>query len=123
MVSVGADLTIVTWDGESENIDKIEKITKLNDNPVNSLNDGKVDPSGRLWIGTMQNPKKNVVFEMLGEFYSYEKGGKANTHLTKIGISNGLAWNKEANKFYYIDSLTGTVDEFDFDINAATICI
>lgn len=69
----------------------------------------------------MQCEEDGKFFEKKGSFYSYEKGDKIRTHATDISISNGLAWNKENTKFYYIDSLSGTLDEFDYDVGTGTI--
>uniref|UniRef100_V5GU41 Regucalcin n=2 Tax=Anoplophora glabripennis TaxID=217634 RepID=V5GU41_ANOGL len=55
-----------------------------------------------------------------GNFYSL-KNGKVTKHLTKIGISNGIAIDVAANKFYYADSYRGTLDQYDFDIKEGTI--
>lgn len=40
----------------------------------------------------------------------------------KIGVSNGLTWNKDGTKFYYIDSCDLDVKEFDCDPKTGNIC-
>lgn len=45
------DLVLVTWDGESTKPSKIEKLHEVDKGTGNVFNDGKADPSGRLWIG------------------------------------------------------------------------
>ncbi|KAJ8944520.1 hypothetical protein NQ318_011778 [Aromia moschata] len=60
LVSFERELAVVTWDGES---DKVSDIQKLFDNRNNAipvgtqLNDGKCDPSGRLWIANTSKQK------------------------------------------------------------------
>lgn len=56
-----------------------------------------------------------------GTLYSFEKG-TVTPHVGKIGIANGIAFNVDLKKMYYIDSRTGTVDEYDFDIRTGKIC-
>lgn len=54
LISIGRELAVVTWDGESEKVAKIEKIVEIENDPEtidNRFNDGKCDPSGRLWAG------------------------------------------------------------------------
>lgn len=47
--------------------------------------------------------------------YKLDKNKQLTTHIDKIGISNGLAWSTDSTKFFYIDSVTFTVDVFDFN--------
>lgn len=54
LISQDQDLVIVTWDGVSPKASKIEKIAEGDTVPGlegNRFNDGKADPSGRLWVG------------------------------------------------------------------------
>lgn len=37
-------------------------------------------------------------------------------------MSNGMAWNAELKKYYYIDSAQRTIDQFDYDQDTETIC-
>ncbi len=50
-----------------------------------------------------------------GHLYKLDKSKQLTTHVDKIGISNGLTWSTDSSKFFYIDSVTFTVDVFDFD--------
>ncbi|KAL1514287.1 hypothetical protein ABEB36_003568 [Hypothenemus hampei] len=85
------------------------------------MNDGKCDPRGRLWIGTMGPEPENLHIEpQRGSLYSVDKKN-VTKHITEIGISNGLAWNTNINKFYYVDSFAFSVDEFDYDIASGKI--
>lgn len=54
LISIGREIAIVTWDGESERVSKIEKVYEVDNTPDtsdNRFNDGKCDSSGRLWAG------------------------------------------------------------------------
>jgi len=78
---------------------------------VTRLNDGKCDPWGRSWFGTMtvQEPRGKQ-----GSLYRLDQGGGKKI-LGNIDISNGLTWNKDLGVMYYIDSLAKTLDAFDYD--------
>lgn len=56
-----------------------------------------------------------------GAVYSITKK-EVRKQIPAAGISNGLAWNDDLKKFYYIDTHNKTVDEYDFDIVTGTIC-
>ncbi|CAG9859542.1 unnamed protein product [Phyllotreta striolata] len=122
LISIGRDLAVITWDGESENVSNIEKILEVENSPdtlSNRWNDGKCDRLGRLWAGTMdQKANENVV--KTAAFYLVQNN-KATQMLNNIGISNGTAWSRDDKKMYYIDSVTRSIDSFDFDINKGTI--
>ncbi|XP_044267326.1 regucalcin-like isoform X1 [Tribolium madens] len=125
LISIGRDLNIVTWDGESETVSHMEKIYEIDNKPNtlnNRFNDGKCDALGRLWAGSMgAQPVPGHVELNKGSFISLESRGKAKTHLTKVGISNGLAWSLDNNYLYYIDSQKNTVDRYDFDLQKGII--
>jgi sugar lactone lactonase YvrE len=76
------------------------------------MNDGAADPWGRFWIGTMaydSAPGK-------GTLYRYDPAdGSVATILTGATIANGLGWSPDAARFYFVDSIPGTLDVFDVD--------
>ncbi|KAJ8973403.1 hypothetical protein NQ317_006469 [Molorchus minor] len=125
LISIGRELAVVTWDGESEKVSNTQKLYEVDNKPEtidNRFNDGKCDSSGRLWAGTMgAEPVNGQIKREKGSLFSFQNN-KCTTHLTKVGISNGLAWSNELNKFYYIDTHNEYVEEYDFDIKNGTIC-
>ncbi len=78
------------------------------DLPDNRFNDGKCDPAGRFWAGTL-GPEKT------GSLYRIDPSLQLTKVVPGITISNGLAWNTEINRFYYIDTPTQQVDVFDYE--------
>ena len=38
-----------------------------------------------------------------------------------VTISNGIVWTKDTKKMYYIDTPTGTIKSYDYDIKTSTI--
>lgn len=75
------------------------------DRPGNRLNDGVVDPAGRLWFGTMDNNEK----EATGRFYRYEAGGVVEAGLPAVAITNGPAVSPDGRILYWVDTLAGLV--------------
>lgn len=75
------------------------------------FNDGKVDPNGNLWIGTMDmdvTPNK-------GSLYRIDSDKNVSEVLQSVTISNGLAWSLDAKTMYYIDTADNVVYAFDFN--------
>ena len=73
------------------------------DKPNNRLNDGVVDPAGRLWFGTMDNGEKAKT----GAFYCFADG-QADAHgLDDIAITNGPAVSPDGRMLYFVDTLEG----------------
>lgn len=80
------------------------------------FNDGKCDPNGNLWVGSI-NFKK----EPNASLYKVDEKGKVNKMLGGITISNGIVWTKDKKIMYYIDTPTGKIKAFDFNITDSTI--
>jgi sugar lactone lactonase YvrE len=82
------------------------------DIPSNRFNDGKCDPGGRFWAGTMHIsasvPRK-------GSLYRLDPNMSVHTMLTDVSISNGIVWTADHQTMYFNDSIPGTVTAFDFD--------
>ncbi len=82
---------------------------------VNRFNDGKCDPQGRFWVGTMGRD------EPTGSLYRIDPGFEVTEILNGIRVSNGLCWDERRGRFYYIDSRTEAIDAFDWDPGSGTI--
>ena len=78
----------------------IKSILIEQDIKLNRINDGKTDPKGNLWFGTMDNLERKIE---KGSLYKLDK----NLNLTKVDknyrITNGPAFINE-NNFYHTDS-------------------
>lgn len=95
------------FDDVTGGFDLIVEVEK--DLPNNRLNDGAVDPSGRLWFGTMDNGEKAKT----GAFYCFYQGQLTRTKLDGIAITNGPAISPDGKLLYYVDTLKGTIDVAD----------
>jgi sugar lactone lactonase YvrE len=75
------------------------------------FNDGKCDPRGRFWAGTMDMEEKGP----LGSLYMLDADKKLTRQWHGVTVSNGLAWDPDGTTLYYIDSPTRVVAAFDYD--------
>lgn len=72
------------------------------------MNDGKCDPSGRFWAGSMAWSKAPGA----GTLYRLDGDLSVSAVLTGLTISNGLAWTPDGSTLYFIDTPTQRVDRF-----------
>jgi sugar lactone lactonase YvrE len=89
------------------------------DIPANRFNDGKVDPQGRLWAGTL--PANQIWEPPVGNLYVFLDSDHCVRRLTGMRCSNGLGWSKDGQTMYVTDSMIGTIWAFDFDPETATL--
>lgn len=113
----GTDFVLVTWDsGFSKATASASILTTVDTNRNGTRwNDGKVDSSGRFWGGTMGPEENGVAVPNLGSLYLIGPDFAPKVKITPVTISNGLAWNKEDDTLYYIDSPTRQVVAYDYD--------
>lgn len=78
-------------------------------------NDGRADAEGRLWIGTM--PMEGHSGQ--GNLYCVEPGRNYSIQQAGVAISNGMAWTADNRAFYYTDSATREI--WQYDVNGGSI--
>lgn len=87
------------------------------DRPTNRFNDGKCDPRGRFWAGTLELAESKPA----GALYCLEPDLTVRKVLSGITVSNGLDWSPDGSTMYYIDSATRAVTAFDYDLDHGTL--
>jgi sugar lactone lactonase YvrE len=87
------------------------------DLPGNRPNDAACDPAGRLWVGTMALDERTP---SAGLYLIHADLAVAKV-VDGTTISNGLGWSPERDRFYFIDSPTGRIDVFDYDLATGAI--
>ncbi len=80
------------------------------------FNDGKCDPQGRFWAGTIYEPRDPA----LAALYCWSEG-KLKKKLGDITNLNGLAWSPNGHTMYWSDTKAHTIYACDFDPATATM--
>jgi len=81
------------------------------------MNDGKCDPAGRLWVGSLNMGGATQTSRL----YCVEADGSYRVALTGVTISNGIVWTSDEKTMYYIDTPTRQIQAFDYDRASGTI--
>ncbi len=80
----------------------------------NRLNDGRCDPVGRFWVGSMFERTAGERFT--GLLHRLEASGASSTVRSGLGVSNGLAFSPEGKIMYHADTFRETVWIYDYDL-------
>ncbi len=98
---------------------KIEREIKLDfDARVLRTNDGNIDPSGSLWVGTMASAiggSDVVEGGVTGELYKFDRELNKSVHRKNIQIANGMDWSLDGTMMFYIDSAPRKIYRYQFD--------
>jgi len=85
--------------------------------PDNRINDGKCDPAGRFWAGTISTVKKTGDARL----YRLDPDHRVSEMYGPVTNSNGICWNAAADTMFYIDTPTRKVLAFDYDLVTGAI--
>ena len=88
------------------------------DLPDNRFNDGKCDPQGRFWAGTMDAVPWSAP---AGRLYRLDADKTITTMQTDVICSNGSGWSPDGRTMYYTESFRYTVFAYDFDAGDGAI--
>ncbi len=80
------------------------------------FNDGKCDPQGRFWVGTIYEPREPA----LASLHCFG-GGVLERRLGGLTVCNGLAWSPDGRTMYCSDTRAHAVYAFDFDAASGAI--
>lgn len=112
LVAVNRDFIFL--DLETEQKEVVASVDK--DKPENRFNDGKCDPAGRFWAGTMGPEERPVcVKPHQGSLFSLDCNMAVRSLVDKLSISNGIAWTPDKKTLYHVDSFENKIDAFDYD--------
>lgn len=80
------------------------------------LNDGRCDPMGRFWVGSMCDPI--IASDRSGTLYRIDADARVSAHLGGLAIANGIAFSPDGRAMYLAD--TGVevrrLWRFDYDV-------
>ncbi|CAN7937167.1 unnamed protein product [Ixodes hexagonus] len=111
VVTVNRQLRSFDWaTGTRQLLAEVER-----DKPTNIFNDGKCDVTGRLWAGTMGMYAESDLIQETGALYSFEaRNLEMRTHMSQLGISNGMTWSLDNETMFFNDSLKRKIYSFRF---------
>ena len=87
------------------------------DRPDLRFNDGKCDPAGRFWAGTMALDHRPGA----GALYRLDPDLSVHRMVDGVAISNGIDWSPDGRTMYYVDTPTHRIDRFAFDTGTGAI--
>jgi sugar lactone lactonase YvrE len=106
----GNDLIAV--DGSGHELGRMAIESGLNGN---RMNEGKPDPRGRLWFGSMSKTREPEQAAL------YRLDATGLSRIRTITIGNGTDWDVERGRMYHVDSTTQRIDVFDYDVTTGDV--
>jgi len=101
------------WESGSREI-----VAQLEDaESTNGPNEGRCDPAGRFWVGTM--PDDGIGNS--GALYRIGSDCKPHRVLENLSVPNTLVWAPDLETMYFADSTEQTIYAFDYDIGSGEI--
>ncbi len=111
---MGGDLLVALRDGLfrfSPSTGERELLAPPPYNPAQErFNDGKADPQGRLWVGTIFEPRTSAAAGL----YRWAQG-QLQRMAGDVTVSNGLAFSPDGGTLYWSDTPQHRVMAYDFD--------
>lgn len=105
LVSLGD--RVVRFD-PARGVDSLEELVVLErDRSQNRLNDGKVDPWGRFWVGSIRRDEAAPDARL----WCVLPSGEARLVREGITVSNSLAFDASRERMYFADSPTGLIEQ------------
>jgi sugar lactone lactonase YvrE len=93
----------------------------------NRLNEGRCDPTGRFWVGSMRTNLNSdgsgrEIDRHSGALFRLDPDGAVTRHTDyEFGISNTMAWSPDDKTFYFGDSLRNVIFAFDYDADTGDL--
>lgn len=92
------------------------------DSAVERFNDGKADPQGRFWVGTIYEPRQPALAALYRYAHPAGGGAKALTRVAgDITVSNGLAFSPDGRTLLWADTFSHRIYALDFDATQGTV--
>ena len=107
------------YDLESETYEQFATPEKLL--PENRLNDGKCDPRGRFWCGSIHEVSDPSHRQPIASVYRVDTDRSVTKVRSGIKTSNGFAWSPDGRTMYFTDTPTLNILASDYDLQSGTI--
>lgn len=98
------------WGGELQCLVKF-----AHDSRTTRFNDGKCDPEGRFWAGTMYEPRDARQAELYSVDCRDGRGPVVELKARDATIANGLAWSPDGKTLYWADTPGHIIHAWDWD--------
>ena len=102
---VGLDVVAMDEGGEFDSV-----IATLPPDGDGKANDGRCDPQGRLWVGTVDRSGAHRA-----HLFRVDASGRAVAVLPGRALSNGIDWSPDGRRCYHADSMLRRIDELRLD--------
>jgi sugar lactone lactonase YvrE len=86
------------------------------DTSTTRFNDGRCDAAGRLWVGSLYEPRDRPG----GSLYRVEQGAIVD-QCKAVTVSNGLAFSPDNKTLYHADTRAHRIMAYEFDISTGSI--
>jgi sugar lactone lactonase YvrE len=97
----------------------LELITTLPyDTAAVRANDGKCDAFGRLWVGTIDEPKASLAAALFSIDCRAGRTPQVRQHAGNALTGNGLSWSPDGRTTYWADTPNHVIHAWDFDVQA-----
>lgn len=80
------------------------------------FNDGRCDALGRLWVGTLYDPRD----KQLGALFCAEHGTLRDSG-NRVTVSNGVAFSTDSRTLYQSDTTAHKITAYDFDLASGSV--
>ena len=99
-----------------------EQISPVEDDlPQNRMNDGKCDPVGRFWCGTIHEVSDPSLRKPIASVYRVNTDRQVKKMLNGIKTSNGFAWSPDGKTMYFTDTPTQIISAYDYNMETGEI--
>jgi sugar lactone lactonase YvrE len=85
--------------------------------PLNRMNDGRCDPAGRYWCGSMQPDSASAA----GSLYVLDRDLQCRKVQGDLVVPNGIVWSLDGRTMYLADTRRGFIYAYDFDAESGTL--
>jgi sugar lactone lactonase YvrE len=99
------------WTVSAEGRPEQKRVGAPYDPAHHRFNDGRVDPQGRFWAGSMNEARDGATASL----YRLDCDWQLTEVIRGVSISNGLAWSPDSRTLYHADTQVRTISAYAFD--------
>jgi sugar lactone lactonase YvrE len=104
------------FDPDTQSLSRVGTVEA--DVPNNRFNDGKCDPQGRFFAGTMDAKNWSAP---AGHLFRMDANHSVTTVQSDVICSNGCGWSPDGRTMYYIESFRYAIYAYDFDLESGAL--